>query len=238
MTSWDRHAQIAPQAPGPVLPVQVLVIAKAPVAGCAKTRLCPPLSLEAAAELARAALIDTLDAVCAAGAARAVLVLDGEAGDWLHHDVVVLPQRTGDLAERLAGAFEDAWSLSPMPAILVGMDTPQITPQLLQSISDKLLQKTVDAVLGPTTDGGFWCLGVKVPVAGLFSAVPMSTSKTGAVQLARLNELGLTCSLLEELRDVDFYDDAMTVAHEAVGTHFAQTFFGLQSRAAYGDTSP
>ena len=85
------------------------MIAKEPVAGRVKTRLCPPCTPEQAARLARAALEDTL-AACdrAAGGARRVLVLDGRPGAWLPPGWDVLPQRGGDLAERLAAAFEDA----------------------------------------------------------------------------------------------------------------------------------
>jgi glycosyltransferase A (GT-A) superfamily protein (DUF2064 family) len=103
------------------------VIAKAPVAGRVKTRLCPPCTPVEAAALAEAAIADTLAAVRATHAARRVLILDGEPGAWVGDGIDVIPQRGAGLDERLAGAFEDIGE----PTFLVGMDTPQVTPALL-----------------------------------------------------------------------------------------------------------
>jgi len=105
----------------------LLVIAKEPVAGRVKTRLVPPCTPEQAAALAEAALADTLHAVLAVPARRRVLVLDGEPGPWLPPGFDVMPQCGGGLDERLAGAF----AAISGPALLVGMDTPQLTPGLL-----------------------------------------------------------------------------------------------------------
>ena len=104
--------------------VNVLVIAKAPVPGRSKTRLCPPCTPEQAARVAEAALGDTLAAVLATPGIRPVLALDGAPGPWLPPGFDVVPQRGVGLDERLACAFEDAGGAS----FLVGMDTPQLTP--------------------------------------------------------------------------------------------------------------
>ena len=85
----------------------LIVIAKEPVPGRAKTRLCPPCTPDEAAALAEAALRDTFTAVAAAPAPRRVVVLDGRPGPWLPEGFEVIPQRAGGLAERLAGAFDD-----------------------------------------------------------------------------------------------------------------------------------
>jgi glycosyltransferase A (GT-A) superfamily protein (DUF2064 family) len=106
----------------------ILVLAKEPRPGTSKTRLCPPCSAEEAATLARAALDDTLRAVGAVPASRKVLVYDGKAGAvTLPAGFEVIEQRGRDLNERLAAAFEDAKG----PGFLIGMDTPQVTPELL-----------------------------------------------------------------------------------------------------------
>ncbi|MEO8424921.1 MAG: glycosyltransferase, partial [Actinomycetota bacterium] len=88
--------------------MKLLVIAKAPVLGRSKTRLCPPCSPEDAARIAEAALADTLDAVAHTSASERVLVLDGDPGGWLPDGFRVIPQRGDGLDERLAAAFEDA----------------------------------------------------------------------------------------------------------------------------------
>src|SRR5206468_3715004 len=107
-----------------------------------------------AADLALAALLDTLDAVLAAPATRRVLVLDGVAGSWLPRGLEVLPQHGTGLDGRIANAL----AASRGPVLLVGMDTPQLTPhQLTVSWEDR------DAWFGPASDGGFWALGLREP---------------------------------------------------------------------------
>jgi rSAM/selenodomain-associated transferase 1 len=186
----------------------LIVIAKAPVAGRVKTRLCPPCSPAEAALLAEAALADTLAAVAATDARRRVCVLDGEPGPWLPAGFEVLPQRGDGLAERLAAAFDDVAE----PALLVGMDTPQLTPALLADGLSALAASGVDAVLGPAPDGGYWAIGLRRPDPRLFAGVPMSVPHTGAAQHARLVEAQLQVAILPELRDVDTIDDARAVA--------------------------
>ncbi len=200
---------------------QVLVVAKAPRPGHVKTRLCPPLSHAGAAAVARAALMDTLDSVVAAGPSRATVVLDGEVGSWLRSGVHVIPQRTGPFADRLEGAIEDAFAAFPAPILLVGMDTPQMAPGHLTTAAETLLKGDTDTILGRADDGGFWIIGTRQPVAGLCNGVPMSTATTGRSQLARLSALGLRCSEVNPMRDVDVMEDALAVAAAAPRSRFA-----------------
>ena len=106
---------------------QVLILAKAPVPGLVKTRLTPVYTAAEAADLALAALLDTLHAAAGAAIRRCLLVLDGDPGDWALGDVAVRPQCGGTLDQRLAFALADAYAELPVPVLLVGMDTPQIT---------------------------------------------------------------------------------------------------------------
>jgi rSAM/selenodomain-associated transferase 1 len=196
-------------------------MAKAPVPGLVKTRLCPPLTLEGAATLARAALEDTLAAVAAADVAQRSVVLDGRVGTWLPTGIRVIAQRSGPFADRLEAAMMDAWTEVPLPIVLVGMDTPQMNAGHIESAAQSLLGRDTDAVLGHAEDGGFWIIGVRRPVAGLFAGVPMSTSEAGTAQLARLTVLQLRCARLPRLRDVDLFTDALAVARDAPDTRFA-----------------
>lgn len=198
--------------------VALLVLAKAPVAGAVKTRLCPPLAPAQAAALAEAALQDTLAAILATSVARRVLVLDGEPGAWMPPGVELLSQRSGGLATRLGDAFADI----ACPALLIGMDTPQVTPALLSASLDRLREPGNDAVLGDTEDGGYWAIGLRRADRRVFEGVPMSTDRTGAAQRARLRALGLQVGELAVLRDVDRFADAVAVAREAPLTRFAQ----------------
>ncbi|GAA1578224.1 hypothetical protein GCM10009789_34600 [Kribbella sancticallisti] len=183
----------------------LIVIAKEPVPGRVKTRLQTEFSAHEAAALARASLSDTLAAVYSSAAGRRVLALEGEAGPWLPAGFHVLKQRGAGLDERLAAAFEDAYAGTPM--LLVGMDTPQLTRELLD-----VDWAGHDAVLGLTEDGGYWCLGLREPDRRALVGVPMSTDHTGADQLVRLRKLGYRVLLLPTLRDMDTPSDAAAIA--------------------------
>ncbi len=126
------------------LAAQLLVIAKAPVPGRVKTRLTPPFSPVQAARLAEAALADTLAAAARVPAARHVLALDGTPGRWLPPGFDVIRQRGTGLDERIAAAFSQAYARLPLPVVLIGMDTPQVTPELLESAIRPLLDDAAD----------------------------------------------------------------------------------------------
>jgi rSAM/selenodomain-associated transferase 1 len=197
--------------------VALVVIAKAPVPGRSKTRLTPPCTPEQAAALAEAALRDTLDAVAAASAGRRVIALDGAPGDWLPDGFEVIVQRGRRLDERLAHAFEDVGG----SALVIGMDTPQVSAALLDE-SARCLSDGVDAVFGPAADGGFWALGLREPDPRLLLDVPMSLPHTGRAQYERLRAHGLRVATLPALRDVDRFADAHVVAAAAPHGRFAQ----------------
>jgi rSAM/selenodomain-associated transferase 1 len=201
----------------------LIVIAKAPAPGRSKTRLCPPLTAEDAADLAAAALADTLSAAGACRARRHVLALDGEPGPWVPRGFEVIPQRGNGLAERLASAFEDVGE----PALLIGMDTPQITPALLARGLRSLSRPRTDAVIGPALDGGYWAIGLRRPRRSLFEGVPMSSPATYAAQMAALCAAKLRVRTLVSLRDVDVIDDARAVAELAPRSRFAEALGSL-----------
>ena len=201
--------------------VHLLVIAKEPLPGRVKTRLCPPCTPVQAAELAEAALRDTLAAVAATPAGARTVALDGEPGPWLPAAFGVVPQRGDGLDERLAAGFDDAWALWEGPLLLVGMDTPQVTPTLLSAAAAQLLSEGTDAVLGRAPDGGWWALGLRRPDPSLLLGVPMSTPETGAAQVRRLEQAGLRVAALPELVDVDTIEDARAVATGCPASRFA-----------------
>ncbi|GAA4668856.1 DUF2064 domain-containing protein [Streptomyces chumphonensis] len=200
----------------------VLVIAKEPVPGRVKTRLTPPFTPQEAADLAAAALADTLDVVAALPVPRRVLVLDGRPGAWLPDGFAVRPQASGTLDERIAAAFADCDG----PALLLGMDTPQVTPLHLAPVLAADAWASHDAWFGGATDGGFWCLALERPDPDLVRGVPMSTPNTGAEQRARLVAAGLRVGDLPVLRDVDVAEDAAAVAARSAalgGRRFSAT---------------
>ena len=214
-----------------MIPVVVLVVAKAPVPGQAKTRLAASVGDTAAADIAAAALLDTLDAVAAAPVAARVVALTGElsaasSGAEItagRADFIVVPQRGADFAERLANAHIDAAAASGgLPVLQIGMDTPQVTDELIGDCARELL--AADAVLGLARDGGWWLLGVtEGAMADCLRAIPMSRSDTGAVTLAALENTGNHVSLVPTLADVDTIGDVDEVRRVcAPGSRFVR----------------
>ena len=182
----------------------VVVLAKVPAPGRVKTRLCPPCTPEQAARVAAAALADTIDAVAASVATERILLTDVPCAPppgWANR-----LQRGGPLAERLANAFADTGA-----ALLVGMDTPQLTAGLVDAALTSL--DGSDAALGPAEDGGWWALGLRDPGhARVLRDIPTSTATTGSRTLEALLARGLRVAGLPRLRDVDPAPDAHAVA--------------------------
>jgi uncharacterized protein len=211
--SWTRA--------GRLLAAQVVVIAKEPVPGRVKTRLTPPFTPAEAAALAEASLADTLATVAETTVARRVLALDGRPGRWLPPGFDVIGQRGAGLDERIAWALCDARVTLPLPVVLIGMDTPQVTPELLAAAAEPLVAKTADATFGLAEDGGFWLLGLREVDPALILGVPMSRDDTGPRQLARLEQAGLRVQLLPALTDVDTVREAEDIAALTPGSRFA-----------------
>lgn len=200
----------------------VLVVAKAPVPGLAKTRIARDVGDQAAAELAAAALLDTLDTAAASGL-PVVVALTGDLADGARSDeigavlegLVVVPQVGESFADRLARAHLDADAGHGV--VQVGMDSPQIRADDLITASGQL--RDHPSVLGPAEDGGWWLLGVRrgSDASGL-ATVEMSTASTATHTIEILP--GPT-AMLRVLRDVDTWEDARTVAADIPDSRFA-----------------
>ncbi|TFV61381.1 DUF2064 domain-containing protein [Mycobacterium sp. PS03-16] len=200
-------------------PVTALVVAKAPVPGQAKTRLAATVGDELAAVIAAAALLDTLDAVLAAPVGARVVALTGDLTEARSGAIIreklsrftVVEQRGGSFAERLTYAHADtAAMVGDHPIIQIGMDTPQVTGELLGRCAEAL--RATDAVLGPAGDGGWWLLGVRsAALADCLRYVPMSQSDTGELTAKALRDNGIEVTMVEELADVDTAADVASV---------------------------
>ncbi|MEV0247311.1 DUF2064 domain-containing protein [Nocardia sp. NPDC050712] len=207
-----------------MIPCTVLVVAKAPIPGFAKTRLTPPLTPAEAADLAAAALLDTLTAVRDSTAQHVVVAWTGELTraaraaelDAALQDFEVFAQRGTDFGQRLACAHADA-ARAGLPVLQIGMDTPQADAALLAASARQLLD-CGETVLGPATDGGWWALGLTDPQAArLLADVPMSTDRTGELTRSALQDNGYAVHLLPVLTDVDHVCDIAPVAAHSTG---------------------
>ncbi|HEY4023543.1 MAG TPA: DUF2064 domain-containing protein [Pseudonocardiaceae bacterium] len=207
----------------------LLMVAKAPVPGLAKTRLTPPATPYQAAEIAAAALLDSLDAMLATPGAVPVVAMTGDLANAVRGDELrsrlatafVVEQRGTTFADRLANAHADAAHHCPgLPIVQIGMDTPQVTPELLAATAAGLAD--ADAVLGPAADGGWWVLGMTNPAAAhVLRDVPMSTPDTFRDTWDALVNASLHVGKGAELSDVDIVADALRVAEEIPNSRFA-----------------
>ncbi|MGT2426392.1 TIGR04282 family arsenosugar biosynthesis glycosyltransferase [Amnibacterium kyonggiense] len=202
----------------------VIVLAKECVPGRVKTRLTPPFSPEEAAALAAASLADTIEAAGRVAADRHLLWFDGAAPAGTGFEVVQQP--AGGLDERIAAAFDAVADR----AVLVGMDTPQLDPAVLEGVLD---DDAADAWFGPASDGGWWALGLDpMPHRGdLIRGVPMSTARTGAATRLRLAGAGLRVRPLPTLTDFDHAAEALAVAESAPTSRFAAQLAALGPRS-------
>lgn len=219
-------------------PDVLLVLAKAPVAGLAKTRLCPPASPIDAAAIAAAALLDTLEAADSVPGTRVMVAWTGElahaeCADELRRALAgteLFEQCEGPLGRRIAEAHAEVARRAPGSAVLqIGMDTPQLDADALTTAFAPLRATApsgspglVDAVLGPALDGGWWSLGLRDPrQAAMIADVPMSRADTGELTRRALLAGGLKVRALAAVRDVDEAGDAHIVAAEAPHGRFA-----------------
>jgi glycosyltransferase A (GT-A) superfamily protein (DUF2064 family) len=217
----------------------VLVLAKAPVPGCAKTRLAADLGAQPAAELAAAALLDTLDVVEAvaepqnrmislagnlAAGCRAAELAARLAG-WR------VRRQLGDtFADRLVAAHRSAANVWPDGRVIVqiGTDTPGLTADDVGALAAAAARPDRVA-LGPATDGGWWGLAFRrVGYVGGLVDVPMSTAATCRLTRAAIERRGALVTEVHPLTDVDDLATAHTVSRQSPNTRFARCFADLQ----------
>ena len=199
--------------------MHVTIIAKAPLPGEVKTRLCPPCTPQQAAEVAAAALRDTIVGIgellellaptwsSALPPLRPVLLWDGPIGDW-GEGFEVVAQSAGTLGDRLAAGFHRLGA-----GVIIGMEAPAAVPHLATGL--RAAAVGLDS-LGLATDGGYWMVGLGARNAAratdVFAGVPMSSSRTGLAQLRRFAALESPVKLLPMARDLDTGDDLRAVA--------------------------
>lgn len=186
----------------------LIVFAKPPHAGKVKTRLGKSLGMNVAAELydrfAHHAF--SLAEEMQRGGVTVSLWFDPEASaaemrQWVNRPFQFHPQQGTDLGGRMKTAFETAFAEGAHEAIIIGTDVPDLRLEILLNAFDLLA--AVDIVLGPSTDGGYYLLGMRRPVLDLFDGVAWSTDAVLAQTLKRIQALQLTSALLPELSDID-----------------------------------
>ncbi len=193
---------------------RIIVFAKAPRAGYAKTRLIPLLGPVGAANLARRMLRQTLGSAVAAAIGPVELCVTPEISSpaWLGVDIAggieVSAQGEGDLGARLARAAQRALDHDDS-VLLIGTDCVEMSALLLREAAIAL--KGRHAVIYPAADGGYALLGLAGFHPSLFSDIAWSTANVAAETITRIRQLGWTLEKCPPLHDVDEPDDLKRV---------------------------
>lgn len=189
------------------LPTQrsLLVVAKQPIAGQTKTRLCPPLTGKSAAELYEHFLRDTLEIMQRVpNVQRSIVYLPEDAEDYFRQlaPAMTLSRQQGEtLGERLDHLLSAALAAGAECAVVMDSDSPTLPAAYVAQAFDRL--EEADVVLGPCRDGGYYLIGVRQPQPRLLREVPMSTPTVLRDTIFLADQLGLRVALLPEWYDVD-----------------------------------
>jgi rSAM/selenodomain-associated transferase 1 len=188
-------------------PVAIAVLAKAPVAGFAKTRLIPALGPERAAQLQARLIERAVDTACAAGTGPVTVWATPDETDptfqmlTTRYDVALARQGDGDLGARMLAAL----AATGVPTLVIGTDCPALTPAHLRSAAERLRETNV--VVYPAEDGGYVLIGMRAPLPALFAGMPWSTNDVMAETRRRMRRHKLTWQEPATLWDVDLPED-------------------------------
>lgn len=185
----------------------IAVMAKMPRAGEVKTRLCPPLTLEEAADLYHAFLLDRIEQVRSLHAAsHAIAYAPADSRGFfegLAPDFALIPQRGGDLGRRLVAGFDQFFADGYAGALLTDSDTPTLPVAYLREALCLIASADTDLVLGPSDDGGYYLIGLRAARPELFEDMPWSTPQVLPETVRRAYALGLRIAWLPPWFDVD-----------------------------------
>lgn len=200
--------------------VALAVMAKAPAPGEVKTRLCPPLTPDQAASLARCFLEDRVEQLRAIEVGEAIVAFtpaarEAELRAWLGPGVRLVPQTGTDLGARLDRVLTDLLAEGYAGAVAVDADSPTLPTAFLHRACAHLLAGAAEVVVGPTEDGGYYLIGLSTPASALFREMPWSTAAVFDETVARARRLGLRLGILPRWFDVDRGVDLARLAASA-----------------------
>ncbi len=192
-------------------PIAVAIMAKAPRAGAVKTRLCPPLSFTEAEALYRCFLLDKIEQVRSLTKACPAIAYSPPEGKAFFEEVApsfaLVPQEGADLGDRLANSLGELLERGHQAAIAIDSDTPTLPLGFLQQALDLIMTPTIDVVLGPTEDGGYYLIGLRSVYRELFEAMAWSTSTVLSETIRRAETSGLRVACLPSWYDIDTAGD-------------------------------
>jgi rSAM/selenodomain-associated transferase 1 len=187
--------------------IGLALMAKRPVPGAVKTRLCPPLSVATAAGLATCLLQDSISRIRRIERVTPILAFDPpEADDYFRRlagdTMQRFPQGSGDLGERMSRVLSRLLE-THAGALVLGADLPTLPDRFLTEAVATLEGGAADGIVGPSEDGGYYAIGLRRPAPELFQGIEWSTTTVLAETLCRADGLGLRLHLLPAWFDVD-----------------------------------
>lgn len=199
---------------------ELMLFARRPVTGEAKTRLAGHCGAERAAEIAAFLIRATVELAVKHWPGRLALYASANSDHPLFHELAgryglrVESQAEGDLGMKMHSALSDGIARQGAAAVM-GCDVPHCPPDVLRKAHAVLARG--GNVLGPATDGGYYFLGLQQPCAMLFEDMPWGSSNVFDVTLARAAQAGIAFELLPALRDIDTWDDLVAAAPQVPG---------------------
>ena len=197
----------------------LVIFAKAPIAGQVKTRLCPPLTLEQAAELARCFLLDIVERVCSLPGVDVYIAFSPADSEPIFRALLPFPvsyfvQRGNSLGERELNIFLNLQQKKSSRVVLIGSDIPTLPISHLQEAFGKLADTHCDAVFGPSSDGGYYLVGMREVHTVLFENITWSTSTVMAETLAQAQKHNLDVAVVPQWYDVDEHAELLRLVEE------------------------
>lgn len=195
----------------------LVVMAKEPIVGLVKTRMCPPLSEKAAAKLYKALLLDTLELVKSVDNSHRIIAFSPGATEDSMRKIVgaefeLKAQRGNDLGERLSNLFQDLLG-AYSKVVVLGSDSPTLPPEVLQEAFTRL--DSCEIVLGPCLDGGYYLVGAKTPqIKEVFKDIAWGTDVVLKQTIDRARSQGLNIFCLKMWYDIDTWADVEQLMRE------------------------
>ena len=195
----------------------LVIMAKKPIVGSTKTRLCPPLSPHQASALYEALLLDTIAlGTELKGVDLAIAVTPSDSSDYFQTvappEALLLPVECPDIGSCLSQVLEKLIDKGYKKAFAINSDGPSLPPdylhQAVRSLDDR------DLVLGPSEDGGYYLVGVKRHQPDVFIGITWSTSQVLSQTLSKASILGLQVALLPVWYDIDTWEDFVRLEAE------------------------
>ena len=200
----------------------LVVVAKAPLPGEVKTRLCPPLTIDEAAGLYRCFLKDRIEEIGRlTGIDLAISYTPEDSREYFSRFISngfhLFPQRGKNLGERLSHIFVDKLADGYDAVSIIDSDTPDLPRSIVQQSFKLLLSDGADAVFGPCEDGGYYLVGMHKPHPELFEAVSWSTENVLQETLNKAAIHGIRTRLLEQWNDLDTFEDLLEYYQKHIG---------------------